>query len=876
MAGVKLQKFLGKAPRIAPELLPNTSAQIATNVKLYSGDLIPYPTVGVAGAHAPLGAEPKTLYALRNPATNDPVWLAWTTDVDVATPAGESDVAEQRFYYTGDGEPRVSTYSLATSGAAPYPTDYYELGLPLPTATPETVAQEFATRVSASYARDASGIVTLKTGGELKEITSVLLTNPVQITCADHGFSTGDLVYITAVGGTVELNGYTYGITVLDANNFTLNTIDGTSGYSAYTSGGLVALKFAPHGLKSGAFVTVNGFTTVEGTYSQADTTVTVTITGHGLSAGSSVLLRFTSGDAVSNIFTVTAVVDPDTFLVEAASALTTSGDVTWDITNLNANSVEVTVIDDSTITYPSPGFQVSETLSTAGRLDLAGDTQARTYLYTWFTPWEEESVGSEPSEALFIKEGQQVTVSNLPTTRPSGKNFIRGIRLYRTLSSISDTEYLRLATLWFPVLVTGYSGNTVTTAEPHNLAVGSYFKISGGVAGAEVDEVIDEFTFTFTGGDGVGRVGGYLYHDVSENPGTSDPRYWGETSYDFIDDFAVESLLNALTTDDYEPPPDDLKGLTVYNNNILVGFAGNEVYFSEPGQYHAWPRQYKRSVPHTIVGLATLSGYLFILTTDYPYLAQGSDPAVIGMQRMDARYPCLSKRSIAVTGLGIMYATHDGLALYSTATGAQLATRVLYNSDTWNADLDPSTIIGTAYKDTYLAWHSTGGLSFEQDAKVGGFFVDLTVSIQPTATWFDPTTNNLYYAAGTSGVVYRWDDLAQPASTYEWKSKVIVPDNPLNVGAAQVDADYGEPSPVWETIETTWGATETTWDVDATITFKFWVDGELILTHEVSDTQPFRLPAGYRADKFEVGVSGSTRLRSIRLAETPTGLREI
>jgi hypothetical protein len=876
MAGVKLQKFLGKAPRIAPELLPNTSAQIATNVKLYSGDLIPYPTVGVAGAHAPLGAEPKTLYALRNPVTNDPVWLAWTTDVDVATPAGESDVAEQRFYYTGDGEPRVSTYSLATSGAAPYPTDYYELGLPLPTATPETVAQEFATRVSASYARDASGIVTLKTGGELKEITGVLLTNPMQITCVDHGFSTGDLVYITAVGGTVELNGYTYGITVLDANNFTLNTIDGTSGYSAYTSGGLVALKSAPHGLKSGAFVTVNGFTNIEGTYSQTDTTITVSITGHGLFAGSSVLLRFTSGSATSNIFTVTAVVDPDTFRVEAASSASTSGDVTWDISNLNANSVEITVVDDFTVNYPSPGFQVSETLSLAGRLDLAGDTQARTYLYTWFTPWEEESVGSEPSEALFIKEGQRVTVGNLPTTKPAGKNYIRGIRLYRTLSSTADTEYLRLATLWFPVLVTGYSGNTVTTEYPHNLAVGSYFKISGGVTGAEVTDVVDEYTFVFTGGTGIGRIGGYLYHDVSENPGTTDGRYWGETSYDFVDDFAVESLLNALVTDDYEPPPDTLKGLTVYNNNFLVGFSGNEIYFSEPGEYHAWPRRYKKTVPHDIVGLATTSGYLLVMTTDYAYLAQGSDPAVIGMQRMDARYPCLSKRSIAQTGFGVVYATHDGLALYSTAAGPQLVTRVLYNSDTWNADLDPSTLIATAYKDTYLAWHSGGGISFEQDEKVGGYFVDLSVDVQPSATWFDPATNNLYYASGTDGTVYRWDDPAQPAEPYEWKSKVFVTDNPINIGAAQVDAVYAAASPTWDTVASTWATTGTTWNVDGALTFKFWADGELLLTHTVADAQPFRLPTGYRSDKFEVSIAGSSRVRSIRLAETPTGLREV
>ena len=44
MGSVKLQKFLGEAPKISEELLPDGAAQTAYNVKLYSGDLIPYRT----------------------------------------------------------------------------------------------------------------------------------------------------------------------------------------------------------------------------------------------------------------------------------------------------------------------------------------------------------------------------------------------------------------------------------------------------------------------------------------------------------------------------------------------------------------------------------------------------------------------------------------------------------------------------------------------------------------------------------------------------------------------------------------------------------------------------------------------------------------
>lgn len=881
MAGIKFQRFLGKAPRIAPELLPDMAAQVATNVKLYSGDLIPYPQPVVVGNHGLAGVAPVTLHALYNPVTDDPVWLVWDKDVDIATPSGTDNVDTQRFYYTGDGAPKVSTYALATTGAQPYPVDYYDLGLPLPTQTPTTSAAVFTTKTTATYARDAGGLVTMTTstahglksgafvnisgftnrsgtyaqGGTATitaSITGITQALPAVVTAPSHGFTTGNSVTISGVGGMVEVNGNTYTITVLTGNTFQLDGIDST-GFTTYTSGG-TASRTAP----------------------LSGTTILVTITGHGLAVGARVLLRFTSGTAAANIFTVTATPTVNTFEVTSTTSATTSGNVEWDITNLNATSVEITVVNSTTFTYNSPGFQVTTITSGDGRVDLAGATQARSYLYTWFTPWEEESIGSEPSDELYIKEGQIVTVSNLPTAKPAGKNQVQGIRLYRTLSTTADTEYLRLATLWFPVTVSNVSGTTVTTATPHNLSVGNYFKISTGVSGGRVTNVLDDFRFTYTGGVGAGGTGGTLYHDVSENPGTSTPRYWGDGTYDFTDDFSVASLLNALVTDEYDPPPEDLKGLTLYNNNVLVGFVGNELYFSEPGQYHAWPRTYKQEIPHNIVGLAVFSDYVIVATENYPYLVQGNDPAVLNIGRIDARYPCLNKRSIAAMGFGIMYATHDGLALYSTTVGGQLATRLLYNSDTWNADLDPATLIGTAYKDTYLAWHSAGGISFERDDRVGGFFVDLVTDDQPEATWYDPITNNLYYATGTSGDVYLWDDLTQPAQPFEWKSKVIVTGNPINVGAAQVDADYAATSPVWNTVTDTWESSTTQWDSDGGITFKLWVDGDLVLTQALDSRSVFRLPRGYRSDTFEVGVEGSVRLKAVRIAETPTGLREI
>lgn len=76
-------------------------------------------------------------------------------------------------------------------------------------------------------------------GGVNGAITAVTLINPLQITSAAHGLSTGDVIAITGIVGTTALNNLFFTITVVDANNFTLDGIDGTDPiYQAYLSGG--------------------------------------------------------------------------------------------------------------------------------------------------------------------------------------------------------------------------------------------------------------------------------------------------------------------------------------------------------------------------------------------------------------------------------------------------------------------------------------------------------------------------------------------------------------------------------------------------------------------------------------------------------------
>ncbi len=70
--------------------------------------------------------------------------------------------------------------------------------------------------------------------GSPASITAASNASPIKITVANHGFGSGETIVIAGVGGNTAANG-TWAITLVDANNFTLN---GSTGNGAYTSGG--------------------------------------------------------------------------------------------------------------------------------------------------------------------------------------------------------------------------------------------------------------------------------------------------------------------------------------------------------------------------------------------------------------------------------------------------------------------------------------------------------------------------------------------------------------------------------------------------------------------------------------------------------------
>jgi hypothetical protein len=70
-----------------------------------------------------------------------------------------------------------------------------------------------------------------------KTITGITQANPAVVTATSHGFSNGDRVIITGVGGMGQVNNREFTVANQTANTFELSGVNAT-GYDAYTSGG--------------------------------------------------------------------------------------------------------------------------------------------------------------------------------------------------------------------------------------------------------------------------------------------------------------------------------------------------------------------------------------------------------------------------------------------------------------------------------------------------------------------------------------------------------------------------------------------------------------------------------------------------------------
>jgi hypothetical protein len=122
---LKISPFFGMFPRVAERLLPDGSAVEAFNLVMSSGEIRPVKQPQFVFLPSISGP----WFAVYRPEWNGAQrWLAWNKDVDVSRAPLSVDV-EPRYYWTGDNEPRFSTFNNL-------PATFFALGVPKPVKAP--------------------------------------------------------------------------------------------------------------------------------------------------------------------------------------------------------------------------------------------------------------------------------------------------------------------------------------------------------------------------------------------------------------------------------------------------------------------------------------------------------------------------------------------------------------------------------------------------------------------------------------------------------------------------------------------------------------------------------------------------------------------
>lgn len=346
------------------------------------------------------------------------------------------------------------------------------------------------------------------------------------------------------------------------------------------------------------------------------------------------------------------------------------------------------------------------------------------------------------------------------------------------------------------------------------------------------------------------GTSGGAEYQLVPydpDNPEGDNIIPFGSTS--FLDRASDDQLLEAIETEDYDPPVEGLGGLVEAFEGIFTGFKGNDVRFSIPFHAHAWPDEYMYSLDSPVRALGYWDGNLVAATDAHPYILTGSDPSVMSSYKLPYPQPCVSAKSLVNLEAGVVYSSPDGLFLVS-GSGGQVLTRNIFSKAQWGAYAE--RLLGTFYDRKYYGFIDGGGegfvFDFDRNDVIGVDWDNLGIY----ALHYVPEEDVLY-ASTSAGAAYSLRSVhGGTKMTYSWKSKRFFIDSPQCMTAAKVvSPDHG----------------------DGTLTFKLFADGVQVVNTSVASNEAFRLPVHSRCRTWQFVLEGT---RTVDMVKIGTSVGEI
>lgn len=280
------------------------------------------------------------------------------------------------------------------------------------------------------------------------------------------------------------------------------------------------------------------------------------------------------------------------------------------------------------------------------------------------------------------------------------------------------------------------------------------------------------------------------IYRSQTSVSGVTDLYFIAEilaTAATFADVHGVNPIAEAISTKDFDPPPDTMRGLVPISGGMMAAFTGKELLISEPYQPHSWPGKYALTCAVPIVGLCAIGTSIAVMTAGAPYIVQGISPDAMTQTKVDSPYPCVAKRSIVDMGYAAIYASPVGLVAL-TETGASVVTTAIWTTEEWTA-LNPASIDAGRFGEAYVFSFQEVGSTTRRVAVLnlnGDTPTLVHVEMPAVGFWNNPETNAIYFLDQAGTTVMQFDG-GLPID-YTWKSKPYRYPSPISFAAVKLE----------------------------------------------------------------------------------------
>jgi hypothetical protein len=541
-------------------------------------------------------------------------------------------------------------------------------------------------------------------------------------------------------------------------------------------------------------------------------------------------------------------------------------------------------------------GVAAPSTAPTVGVTGGSGTLESRAYTYTYVTALGEESPPSPPSTVTDGYPNGTWTLSDLQAAPPNTGTVTAAVSIaneqvrvtLNTTFGLSQFDTITFASIegmtdlngTFRIQALGPTANTLVvnlnTAQAYTTG-GSWAKDAPHNTTGMTKRI---YRTTGTGGD-------FLF--VAEVPVAN-------TTY--TDAVAADDLGEIIPTADSQLPPKNLTSLSSLPNGCLAGISGNELCFSDPYLPYSWPLRNRYTFSGVGVDIVSAGNSVIVLTDTFPILFTGSDPEAMSPSAMQTYAPCAAKRGVVDVGGGCVFPSYDGLWLASPGRVEKLTAK-LYREEEWR-ELNPESFIAGFADGQYYAKYS-----YENSSFIWVFDTaenDSVVRVEQGASHLlrNDTDGELYLALNSK--VFRWDTNNSQRFTSDWVSAEMQMPRPLNFSVAQVHGAFNLIQPpdtsvidfnesifgdvdlvggelngnsILELVVNASNLLEFTPVTEAKAQFTLYVDGVPVYTQGVDSSTPFRLPAGFSSEVYQIGLTTTIPIYNVTIAESVAELAQ-